>query len=91
MATPAEVTMVTNLRDALLTILTPALRASNPAAGQAADAATAWLANPDVDIEGSEPVFPFEVTINGTTHKCMTDKRRRVWRLDVPTRRWVLL
>lgn len=91
MATPAEVDLITRLRDSLLTIFTPAIRAANPAAVQAANDATAWLLNPDVDQEGAEPVFPFEVTINNVTHKCMTDKRRRVWRLDVPTRRWVLL
>lgn len=91
MATSFEVNLVTRLRDSLMACLTPALRISDPAAVQALNDATTWLLNPDVDIDAPKPVFYFRVTVGATTYDCMTDERRRIWRLDVPTRKWVLL
>lgn len=91
MATPAEVDLITRLRDAIVSVYTPAMRASNPAAVQAQADATAWLANPDVDIDGGEPVFGYTATLGGVLTHVMVDKRRRAWKFDAGTKRFVLL
>lgn len=91
MATPAEIDMITRLRDALLRIATPAQRTADPGANQAIADASNWLINPDLDVEGGKPVYGYAVGSPAVHY--MVDERRRVWRLDTTTtpKKFVLL
>lgn len=89
--TAYEIDLMTRLRDAALRIITPALRASDPGAVQAINDASNLLVNPDADQDGAKPVFGYAATIAGVLTHCMVDERRRVWKFDTATRKYVLL